>query len=176
MCLDNYPRECPQLCSMKNLLILVFVLLGLFSANAQLVTKVHDGDTYKVFYHGKLLNVRLRNIDAPELGQNYGFAARDSVAALLTNQTVELDSFGIDMYGRTMGSIRIEGMALDSLMVCKGWAWFYVAYSKDKLLPLYEAAARAKGIGLWQCSKPVPPWVFRKMNKENKRIYDVCGQ
>ena len=176
MCLDNKLTKHPQLCSMKNILFLVFVLLGLFSANAQLVTKVHDGDTYKVLFHGKLLNVRLRNIDAPELGQNYGFAARDSIAAFLTNQTVELDSVGIDMYGRTIGSIRVDEMALDSLMVCKGWAWFYVAYSKDKLLPVYEAAARAKGIGLWHCSKPVPPWIFRKMNKENKRIYDVCGE
>ena len=160
---------------MKKIIMFVFVLLGLFKANAQLVTKVHDGDTYKVFYHGKLLNVRLRNIDAPELGQNFGNAARDSVAALLTNQTVELDSAGTDMYGRTMGSIRINGMALDSLMVCKGWAWFYVAYSKDPLLPVYEANARSKGLGLWQCSKPVPPWIYRKLNKHNKVLYDVCG-
>jgi len=160
---------------MISVLVLVFVLLGLFKANAQLVTKVHDGDTYKVLYHGKLLSVRLRNIDAPEIGQSFGIAARDSVAALLLNQTVQLDSFGIDMYGRTMGSIHINGMALDSLMVCKGWAWFYVAYSKDKLLPVYEAGARSQGLGLWQCSKPVPPWVYRKLDKRNKRLYDNCG-
>jgi endonuclease YncB( thermonuclease family) len=94
------------------------------------------------------LNVRLKNIDAPEIGQSIGIAARDSVAALLTNQTVQMDSFGIDMYGRTMGSIRIHGLALDSLMISKGWAWFYVPYSKDKLLPIYEAAAKARGLGL----------------------------
>ena len=160
---------------MKKIIILIFVLACHFFAPAQLVTKVHDGDTYKVLYHGKLLNVRLGNIDAPEIGQSFGIMARDSVAALLLNQTVQLDSFGIDMYGRTMGSIRIRGMALDSLMVSKGWAWFYVAYSKDVLLPTYEAAARAKGLGLWQCNKPVPPWVYRKLNKQNKRLYDACG-
>jgi len=159
---------------MKQIIILVFVLLGLFSTKAQLVTKVHDGDTYKVFYHGKLLNVRLKNIDAPELGQSFGVVARDSVSALLLNQTVVLDSTGIDMYGRTMGSIRINGMALDSLMVCKGWAWFYVAYSQDKLLPVYEANAKSQRLGLWTCNKPVPPWKWRKLNKQNKRHYDVC--
>ncbi len=160
---------------MKQIVILVFALLGHFLVPAQLVTKVHDGDTYKVLFHGKLLNVRLKNIDAPEIGQSFGFAARDSVALLLLNQTVQLDSFGIDMYGRIMGSIRIHGMALDSLMTSKGWVWFYVAYSKDELLPTYEAAARAKGLGLWRCAKPIPPWVYRKLNSYNKRLYDNCG-
>ena len=60
----------PQLCFMKQIIILVFVLLGHLFVSAQLVTKVHDGDTYKVLFHGKLLNVRLRNIDAPEIGQS----------------------------------------------------------------------------------------------------------
>ena len=128
-----------------------------FNVNAQLVVKVIDGDTYKVLINGKLQNVRLQNVDAPELGQCFGKNIKDSVTILLQNKVVKVVGSKTDLYGRLIAKISIKGMSLDSLLIAKGWAWFYTKYSKQLDLKIYENIARQKGLGTWQCPEPVPP-------------------
>jgi len=159
---------------MKQLQIFILILLNCFAVKAQRIMQVHDGDTYKVLLNGKLQTVRLQNIDAPELDQHFGKAARDSVASQILFHTVQLDSNGRDLYGRLLVNIRIDGMSLDSLLIANGWAWVYTAYSTNPQLSIYEAAAKQKSLGLWQCTDPVPPWIWRKMNKHYKRLYEMC--
>lgn len=159
---------------MKHIYTLVLMVVICFNANAQLVVKVIDGDTYKVLLNGKLQNIRLQNIDAPELDQYFGKAIKDSVAKLLNGATLLLELRSSDIYGRTLVTATYKGMSLDSLLIAKGWAWFYTKYSKQLDLKIYEAAARLKGLGLWRCEHNVPPWIWRKLNKRNKRLYEVC--
>ncbi len=159
---------------MKHIHTLILMTAICFKADAQLVVKVIDGDTYKVLLNGKLQNVRLMNVDAPELDQYFGKAVKDSVTTLIEGNMIALELHSSDIYGRTLVTATYKGMSLDSLLIAKGWAWFYTSYSKNLDLKYYEAAARLKGLGLWRCEHTVPPWIWRKLNKRNKRLYEVC--
>jgi len=159
---------------MKHIHTLILMVAICFAANAQLVVKVIDGDTYKVLLNGKLQNVRLLNVDAPELDQYFGVAIKDSVANLIKGSVIALELHSSDIYGRTLVTATYKRMSLDSLLIAKGWGWFYTSYSKKFDLKYYEAAAKLKGLGLWRCEHNVPPWIWRKLNKRNKRLYEVC--
>jgi endonuclease YncB( thermonuclease family) len=47
-------------------------------------------------------------------------------------------------------------------MVADGFAWQYVACSKDSALATAQAEAKAGERGLWIAAAPVAPWDFRK--------------
>jgi len=159
---------------MKHIHTLILMVAICFNANAQLVVKVIDGDTYKVLLNGKLQNVRLMNVDAPELDQYFGKAVKDSVTTLIEGNMIALELHSSDIYGRTIVTATYKGMSLDSLLIAKGWAWFYISYSRNTDLKYYEAAAKLKGLGLWRCEHNVPPWIWRKLNRRNKRLYEMC--
>ena len=93
------------------------------------VLRVVDGDTYDVLAGGVRYRVRLLGVDAPEPDQPFGHQAGDSVARLLGPQRlVWLTRRGLDLYGRTLTTVRLPmakgpALALDSLLVVRGWAW-----------------------------------------------------
>src|SRR5258708_38620677 len=134
---------------MKHIILFLLFILSYCIAEAQTVIRVKDGDTYVILLNGKLLTIRLENIDAPELGQLYGQQAKDSVNKLLYGQTVSVSIHGTDIYGRTLATITYKGQRLDSILVSKGWAWVYPKYSSYEQLYIYQYKAREIGIGLW---------------------------
>ena len=159
---------------MKYLHLLILMMASCFATEAQVVARVIDGDTYKVLLQGKIETVRLLHVDAPELDQDFGKAVKDSVTALLERQPVQLTLQGRDLYGRLLADVSINGQSLDSILVTKGWAFFYAKYSKKYILSYYELTARAKSLGVWRCHDPVPPWQWRQLNAYYKRLYGGC--
>jgi len=161
---------------MKSFLLLTFMITAFagFCQQTCLVTKVIDGDTYKILRNGKLETLRLMNVDAPETGQYFGSNARDSVAALMQGHLVEVSLYEFDLYGRRLASIKVNGVNLDSLMIAKGWAFYYYKFSRNKRLAIYEADAKLHFAGIWKCMNNVPPWIWRRLNKTNKRLYATC--
>ena len=129
-----------------------------------------------VTYH-----LRLLGVDAPEQDQPFGAQATDSVARLLApGRLVLVTRDGRDLYGRTLGAVRLptstvaaasHAVPLDSLLVVRGWAWAFD--------PKRKVAGRAQqqraGRGLWKCgvSEAVPPKQWRCFNSEIKRRYRV---
>lgn len=155
----------------------VLLLHAAFAGFCQLscvITKVIDGDTYQVLQQGKLQTVRLKNVDAPELKQFFGIAAKDSLSQLLLRKVVTIEPEKMDLYGRLLATITIGGRVLDSQMIAKGWAWHYLQYSDNAGLSIYETAAKRQALGLWKCVNPLPPWIWRQLSKRNKRLYEVC--
>ena len=88
-----------------------------------------DGDTYDILTGGTSYRVRLLGVDAPEPDQAFGHEAADSVINLVgPKQRVLLTRRGVDLYGRTLATLRLpmgQGPALtmDLLLVINGWAW-----------------------------------------------------
>ena len=148
---------CSQLCDMKYLQTILFILIFQIAAPAQFVVKVIDGDTYKILLGGEVQHVRLKNVDAPELKQFFGGTAKNAVRALIEGHSVAVKVTGIDLYGRLIATIQINGMSLDSLIISRGLAWIYKDYCKDKRLLSCEALAKTKAAGLWKCSRNIPP-------------------
>ncbi|MGZ8218624.1 thermonuclease family protein [Methylomagnum sp.] len=129
------------------------------------VVAVHDGDTLRVLRYGEAVQVRLDEIDAPELGQDYGQESRQSLARLCLGMHAEVRVHGQDKYDRVLGRVRCAGTDANAEQIRQGSAWFYAQYSHDAALRDLEAAARARGIGLWASRRPTPPWDFRHANK-----------
>ena len=159
-----------------RLLLLFSFLLALSTSFGQIscrVIRVKDGDTFVGLWNGKTYNCRLAHIDAPELKQAYGISSRDSLSKIILGNIVAVDSLKKDLYGRVLVNVRFGNIMLDSLLIAKGWAWHYSAYSKDTVLAMGMVGACAQGVGLWRCGKSMAcaPWLYRQFNARNKRRY-----
>ena len=161
---------------MKSFLLLTFIVTHFagFCQQNCLITRVIDGDTYKVLLNGKMQTVQSLNIDAPEIGQYFGKEAKENVTALIQGRMVDATVYDKDIYGRHIISIHVDGLRLDSLLIARGWAVYNYKYSLDNRLWALETIAKTNRAGLWKCSNNIPPWIFRKLDKGNKRFYQVC--
>jgi endonuclease YncB( thermonuclease family) len=105
--------------------------------------RVVDGDTVVIRGH----RVRLHGIDAPEMDQRGGEAARRYLGALVAGRPVTAIPIDVDIHGRTVARLEVEGTDLCRAMVADGFAIAYrkfsTAYAAD------ERAARAARRGLW---------------------------
>ncbi|AWM32469.1 thermonuclease family protein [Hymenobacter nivis] len=143
------------------------------------VVRVVDADTYDVLTGGQRVRVRLLGVDAPEHDQVFGAQATDSVSRLLAPaRLVWLTRHGVDLYGRTLAMVRLPvagglALALDSLLVVRGWAWAYDPRRRVAGRAAQQAAAVAGGRGLWKCGteNALLPSQWRRFNYQNKRRY-----
>ena len=91
------------------------------------VSWVLDGDTVQVLLEGQSepIKLRLKDMDAPELCQPGGEAAREALVALALRQRVEVELLAEDVYGRQVGRVVRGGLDLGAEMVHTGMAWAY---------------------------------------------------
>jgi endonuclease YncB( thermonuclease family) len=130
------------------------------------VVRVADGDTITVLLDRHPVPVRLNGIDAPERGQAFGRKAREFTAKLALHNEVTIRGFGQDRFRRTLGEVYLpDGRSLNHELVRAGYAWWFRRYSKDGSLAELESQARAKRVGLWADSHPVPPWEWRQLHQ-----------
>ena len=166
-----------------GVLVLAVGLLGhsVPSQEAGRVVRVVDADTYDILSGGATYRVRLLGVDSPEPDQAFGRQAADSVRHLLGPQRqVLLKRRGVDLYGRTLATVRLPvtggpPLALDSLLVVRGWAWAWDPKRRVAGRSAQQAAAVAGKRGLWKCGAVgvLTPQQWRQFNYKNKRRYGV---
>jgi micrococcal nuclease len=111
-----------------RMLLALALLVGApaFAATLQgKVTKVFDGDSL-LFQPGggaKPIEVRLKDIDAPEICQPGGTDARDYLQEFVKDKPAKLDTGPTDSFGRTLGVLTVDDMNLNQRMVAEGHAW-----------------------------------------------------
>ncbi len=126
------------------------------------VVGVHDGDTITCLDESnQQQKVRLSSIDAPEVGQEYGRASREALAAMVFGKTVTVADEGRDQYGRWIGAVTVDGLDVNRQMIATGNAWHYTEFSNDPTLAALQEQARTQKIGLWSQPDPIAPWQFR---------------
>lgn len=136
-----------------------------------LVVGISDGDTLKVRcpeVQAEPIRVRLAEIDAPEKGQSSGANARQALADLVFNKTVEVHRTDTDRYGRVVARLKTSNHPdVNFEMVRLGFAWCYPKYvQRTEECQRVESMARANRIGLWSATRiPVAPWEWRKAAK-----------
>lgn len=76
-----------------------------------------------------------------------------------------------DRYGRLVGEVLLpDGRNLNHELVRAGMAWWYRRYAQeDTTLAQLEAEARAARRGLWRDPHPVPPWEWRRTQRQGQR-------
>ena len=165
-------------------LIITFFVLHLSADGATItgtVLRIIDGDTVTlrvtdVSDQKSELRVRLADIDAPETSQPYGKKAASYLSSLILSRRVRIEFSKRDFFGRIIGTVFLHPVnpgdpvkKINSLLVTEGCAWHYRKYSKNKRLAQMEKEAREQGKGLWQKSKPMPPWKYRSVRKRERR-------
>ncbi|MGY6214497.1 thermonuclease family protein [Methylolobus aquaticus] len=137
------------------------------------VVAVHDGDTLTVLdRYRREYRIRLHLIDAPEKNQDYGSRSKQSLSQLVYKRDVSVEVTTVDRYHRLVGKVLWGGYDINLEQVARGMAWVYRRYGKDERYLAAEAAARRARLGLWAKARPVPPWEFRKDERDDGHWYD----
>jgi micrococcal nuclease len=133
------------------------------------VVGVHDGDTITCITPEKeQVKIRLDAVDAPELGQPFGQAAKKALSEKVFGKDVTVVPKKKDKWGRTIGHVMVSGRDVNLELIEEGAVWHYKDYDNNKRLREAEQSARAAKIGLWQDADPIAPWDWRKNEREQK--------
>jgi endonuclease YncB( thermonuclease family) len=132
------------------------------------VVAVADGDTITVLDATKTQHkIRLAGIDAPEKAQPFGQRSKESLSDLVFNQAVTVETTKRDRYGRSVGTVLVDGFDANLEQVKRGMAWHYKGYEREQSpqerqdYAKAEEVARGARVGLWKDAQPVSPWDFR---------------
>jgi endonuclease YncB( thermonuclease family) len=152
--------------------LLVLLLLPVLTLATELqgrVVGVHDGDTVTLLMAGnQQVKIRLAQIDAPESdGQAFGQQSKQSLSGMVFNKNIRVEKDTIDKYGRTVGTIFVDGLNANREQIKRGMAWAYRKYLHDQSLLQVEDEARRAKVGLWSDPNPMPPWEYRHGGKNS---------
>jgi micrococcal nuclease len=90
---------------------------------------VHDGDALTALTDGmRQLQVRLRGIAAPELGQPFGQASKRALSDLGFGKQVTLQKTGTDRYKRTLARVTVDDIEVEAQVIATGHAWHCSRY------------------------------------------------
>jgi endonuclease YncB( thermonuclease family) len=128
------------------------------------VTHVSDGDTLwiKAGRGSAPRKVRLLGLDALELCQAGGVAARAALQALVADKPVQVRSNFQDTYGRELARLQVDGRDVGAALVNAGHAWSSRWHSSLGPYAAHEASARAARLGLFADPAALLPRDFRK--------------
>ena len=134
------------------------------------VVSIADGDTITVLDAAKVQHkIRLQGIDAPEKKQAFGTKSKERMSEKVGGEEVVVQWKEKDRYGRILGEVMVGKRHINLEMVQDGMAWHYTTYSKSKDLAKAEDEARKAKKGLWADKEPVPPWEYRKTEREKQK-------
>lgn len=156
--------------AIKKIAFVLFALVALQAAAATrytqsgVVTRVVDGDTLwlKTSIGAQPLKVRIQGIDAPEICQLGGLLARDALKLKVWGQRVTVTSGAHDQYGRTLGTVHMQGQDIGRWMVVQGHAWVYSYRSKKALYGAEFSQAQGERRGVFSTAAIEEPRIFRK--------------
>jgi len=148
------------------------------------VVGIADGDTITVLDNTHTQHkIRLWGIDCPEGHQDFGNKAKKFTSSMVFGKTVAVIPEDTDRYGRTVGTVKVDGKTLNEELIKAGFAWVYGQYCKQPVCEQwkrYEDAARRGKVGLWAQPNQTPPWEFRKAERggapvEQKQAVQQAG-
>ena len=125
--------------------------------------RVIDGDTLTVADENQNLHrIRIVGMDAPELAQPYGRAAKAALSELVLHKEVHVVPAGVDKYNRELAVLRqnsvIGQLDVAETMISNGHAfsWGGAHYKAQE----YAAAHR---LGIWSDLRyQERPWLYRR--------------
>jgi micrococcal nuclease len=139
---------------------------------------IHDGDTFRVTssapelvkYADKKgeIKVRFACIDAPEIAQKRGPAARSSLQQILADSgnRVNVQPMDVDRYGRVVAEIWTNEGLVQSIQAGLGDVFPYEQYKANcknwEAVSASAADAKRSRRGVWADAKPEYPWEWRR--------------
>ena len=129
-----------------------------------IVSYVVDGDTLHVrpMEGGAVHKIRLIGIDAPEICQTGGVAARKALHERIHRRAVMVSPRGVDVYGRDLAAIYLSREDVGQWMVQRGHAWSSRYQQDSGLYAQEEENAIFLGRGLFAQMPAEYPRDFRR--------------
>jgi endonuclease YncB( thermonuclease family) len=113
------------------------------------VTWVYDGDTIEVEQDGRVFDVRLDGINAPERGECYHQEATSHLIAGVKGREIGLVVTGEDQFDRVLAMVWDGDVWVNRDLVASGMAIATTDPDGDDALVDAESDAYADGLGLW---------------------------
>ena len=104
------------------------------------VTRVIDGDSVELLLDGADVEARLIGVNAPELADCQGPAAKDALASVVDGQGVQVVDFGTDRFDRLLVELVIADESVNEALVRAGWALGLHGDERDWTEPMQAAA------------------------------------
>lgn len=148
--------------------------------------RVSDGDTINVRQGRRKEKIRLCGIDSDETAHNgkpaqsvYADQAKDYLQQLInqSGDKVTVTMVEQDRYGRWVGEVWVNAGTdkeeiTNGLLVLKGLARIYPIYLSQcpnaEVLRKAEGDAKANKLGVWSDQYSIPPWEFRKQQRQSR--------
>jgi micrococcal nuclease len=146
------------------LLVGALCCAGALAQTSGIVVRVIDGDSLVLRPPGgaKPIEVRLADIDAPEICQVWGAQSKKALEDLALTQTAVLRASGRDSYGRTLGRVTVGDVDIGRRQVEEGHAWSTQGRNGRGPLMKQQRMAQALNRGLWNGGGAVMPRDFRR--------------
>ena len=139
------------------------------------IVGITDGDTATLLTSDNVqYKIRLASIDAPEKKQDYGMASKAALSDCAYGKLAVIDGSKKDRYGRLVGKVIVGGTDCNLRQIQLGLAWHYKKYQNEQELEdrsrysHEEYLAHSTLRGLWVSKEPIPPWDYRKLNRNLK--------
>ncbi|XP_024388801.1 uncharacterized 38.1 kDa protein [Physcomitrium patens] len=128
---------------------------------------------YKVINGHKLVRVyriRLKGVDAPELGQPFGDEAKQILAEIVQDCKLSIQVYYKDIYDREVGDAYVcdTGIFVQEELLKKGAAHHHRVFDCRPNFAKWEAAARAARVGLWAAAHIETPWDYKKKDSQKR--------
>ena len=161
-------------CLILNCLLLFVFLYGTALAGqlSGKVVGISDGDTITVLQGRQQFKIRLYGVDCPESSQEFGRKAKELTSSIAFGKYVEVTVLDVDRYDRSVGVVHVGATTINEALLKNGYAWLYTKYCKQSFCGEWEKLekqAASKRIGLWADKDPMPPWEWRKNQKEGQQ-------
>jgi endonuclease YncB( thermonuclease family) len=130
------------------------------------VMRVTDGDSLwlEPAAGGAPVELRLQDIDAPEICQAWGPEAKQALQELVLKKAVSVRVSGRDTHGRTLGTLYLDTLNVNKSLVQEGHAWSN-RYKYDRgPYVADERMAKALSRGLNRDGGAVMPKDFRRQH------------
>ena len=154
----------------------IILFLPAFTFAEQFVViHVYDGDTVIVSENGKEATIRLVGTDAPEIshkkglpGQPFCVKAKEYLARLILNKSVQVKLYGKDGSGKWLGEIFAEKVNINIAMIDAGLAEVYrgILPQNFEIGRYRDTERKAKDAvkGIWELrDQYFSPWDWREM-------------
>ena len=129
------------------------------------VIAVLDGDTVMVVRNGTTpIKVRLAGIDAPEKEQQFGMTSKISLTELALYKQAIVKPQAIDIYGRLVAQLEVDGNNINEEQLRRGMAWEYSIYHSNKTYIALQREAQLDRRGLWAEQEIIEPSLWRKLH------------
>ena len=143
-------------------LFLVQPLLASGKKNSWEITSPLVIDVDTIFSEGR--KIRLHGIDAPEMDQAGGPAAKALLDHMLSGEKITVVQTGEDQYGRLVARLHTHEGDICRIMVARGYA---VASFHDDYKSTQKRAERQRS-GLWNTGGIIDPAIHRRKTQRDR--------